>query len=87
MTADDKPAPRFRIGQSVRDTWGTVGKVAAIYDSLAAAEAAEVITDAEAWLAAHERPPRTARNDYWYRVKPARGALLCGQDDLDPVDP
>lgn len=76
-------APRFALGVSVRDRYGTVGRIDAIYiDLLSAIESGAVRRD---WYEAQERRPNTPEEGRWYSIVTTDGAILAGEDDLEPA--
>jgi hypothetical protein len=84
--AGRRAKPRFALGQIVREPFGDIGAIDAIYADLEAAEDLGIVGNRKEWLRAQERRPVTKATETWYSVVLSEGACLVGEHDLRRVD-
>ena len=75
---------KFELGQEVREVrLNRVGRIDAIYGDLQAAIDGFAIP--RNWYQMQEVPPLSKPSSMWYSIVLHRGAILVGQDDLEPI--
>ena len=74
--------PKFALGDVVIDVYGDIAAIDAVYADMQAVEDAGVIDDANRWLAAQEKRPKTPKSGIWYSLVFGHGAGVAGERDL-----
>ncbi len=77
-----KRAPRYALGQLVREPHGQVGAVDCIFADLEAVEQSSIILDVGRWYEKLSIRPKTLKSGIWYSVVLPGGACVVGEDDL-----
>lgn len=77
-------APKFKLGELVREPHGQLGRVDAIFADYQAALDGRSVP--KGWYEGLAKKPKTPKEGCWYCVvlTPA-GAVLVGEDDLEHV--
>jgi len=77
-------APKFKLGELVRDPHAQVGRIDAIFaDYQAALDGFHV---PKGWYEGLAKRPKTSKEGCWYAVVLIpEGAVLVGEDDLEPT--